>query len=93
MTPRINKAYRHFNAFLQRYQCRQLFWRAVQKKAKRIGHTYPILKTKLLCCSRPQDWIIDAFSWCLNPLEKENLTWSELHMLWDRYCRNHKYFI
>ena len=47
MTPRIKKAYRHFNAFLQYYQCRQSFWRTMQKKANDEGRTYQGLKTKL----------------------------------------------
>lgn len=93
MTPRIKKAYRHFNAFLQRYQCKQLFWRAVQKRANRTGQTYLISKTKLLCCNRPQEWVLHACNWLLIPLGKENLFWRDLHMLWDEYCHNHNYFI
>lgn len=93
MTPRIKEAYRHFNAFLQRYQCRQLFWRIVQKKANNIGQKYSTLKTKLLCCNRPQDWILNAFRWRLNPLNKVNLTWCDLQILWEKYCHNHNYFI
>ena len=92
MTPRIKKAYRHFNAFLQYYQCKQLFWRAVQKKANDIGQTYPVLKTKLLCCNRPQDWILNAFHWLSYPLDKTNLSWCDLSRFWDEYCHNHKYF-
>ena len=93
MTPRIKKAYRHFNAFLQFYQCKQLFWRTMQKKANDIGQEYSTLKTKLLCCSRPQDWFIDAFPWLLYPLDKTDLTWCDLSRFWDVYCRNHNYFI
>lgn len=93
MTPRIKKAYRHFNAFLQYYQCRQLFWRTIQKKANDIGQEYSVFKTKLLCCNRPQDWILNAFSWHLYPLEKTNLTWCELSRFWDEYCHIHNYFI
>lgn len=93
MTFRIKKAYRHFNAFLQHYQCRQLFWRGVQKKANRKGLTYSILKTKLLYCSRPQDWIIDAFHWYSYPLDKTTLTWGDLDRLWNVYSRDHNYFI
>lgn len=93
MTPRTKKAYRHFNAFLQRYQCKQLFWRTVQKKANDIGQTYPVLKTKLLCCNRPEDWILNAFHWLSYPLGKANLTWCDLSRFWDEYCHNHKYFV
>lgn len=93
MTPRIKTAYRHFNAFLEHYQCRQSFWRTMQKKANNIGQRYLTLKTKLLCCSRPQDWIIDAFSWRLYPRDKENLSWGTLQILWEKYCCNHNYFI
>ena len=94
MTPRIKKAYRHFNAFLQHYQCKQLFWRGVQKKANRVGLKYPTLKAKLLCCSRPQDWVIDAFHWYTYPLiGKTTLTWGDLDRLWNAYSRNHNYFI
>ena len=93
MTPRIKKAYRHFNAFLQHYQCRQLFWRTVQKKANSTGQTYHGLKTKLLCCNRPQDWIIGAFNWYLHPINSSKLTWRELHTLWGVYFHNHNYFI
>jgi hypothetical protein len=93
MTPRIKKAYRHFNAFLQRYQCRQSFWGAVQKAANSKGQTYQNLKTNLLCCHRPQDWIYKAFGWFLHPLDKTNLTWGNLDRLWDKYCCNHHYFM
>lgn len=92
MTQRIKKAYRHFNAFLQYYQCKHLFWRALQKKANDIGQTYPVLKTKLLCCNRPQDWILNAFHWMSYPLDKTNLSWCDLSRFWDEYCHNHKYF-
>lgn len=93
MTPRTKKIYRHFNAFLQRYQCKQLFWRAVQKKANDIGQTYLTLKTRLLCCNRPEDWILNAFHWSSYPLGKVNLTWCDLSRFWDEYCYNHKYFV
>lgn len=93
MTPRIKKAYRHFNAFLQHYQCKQSFWRAVQKKANRTRQTYSALKTKLLCCYRPQDWIIDAFHWRSNPPDKTTLTWGDLDRLWNEYSHDHNYFI
>lgn len=93
MTPRIKKAYRHFNAFLQHHQCRQSFWRAVQKKANDKGQTYQDLKTRLLCCNRPQDWIYTAFTWSSCPLDKTTLTWGNLDRLWDKYCCNHNYFI
>lgn len=93
MTPRIKKAYRHFNAFLQHYQCKQLFWRAVQKNANFKGQTYPDLKTKLLCCYKPQEWIYSAFGWFSYPLDKTNLTWGNLDRLWNEYCCNHNYFI
>jgi hypothetical protein len=93
MTPRIKKAYRHFNAFLQHYQCKQSFWRAVQKKANRTRQTYPALKTKLLCCYRPQDWIITAFHWRSNPPDKTTLTWGNLDRLWNIYSHDHNYFI
>jgi hypothetical protein len=93
MTPRIKKAYRHFNAFLQHYQCKQSFWRGIQKEANRTGLTYLALKTKLLCCSRPQDWVLDAFTWPSYPLDKTTLTWGDLDRLWNVYSRNHNYFI
>ena len=93
MTPRIKKAYRHFNAFLQHYQCKQSFWRAVQKKANCTKQTYSTLKTKLLCCHRPQDWILDAFHWYSNPPDKTTLTWRDLDRLWNEYSHNHNYFI
>lgn len=93
MTPRIKRAYRHFNAFLQYYQCRQSFWRAVQKKANCTGYTYLTLKTKLLCCSRPQDWIMDAFNWRSYPLDKTDLSWCDLSRFWDEYCHIHNYFV
>lgn len=93
MTPRIKKAYRHFNAFLQRYQCKQIFWRAVQKRADRTGQTYLALKTKVMCCNRPQDWIIHAFNWHLILLDKGDLSWGDLHTLWSKYCYSHNYFI
>ena len=93
MTPRTKKAYRHFNAFLQHYQCKQLFWRTVQKKANDIGQTYPTLKTRLLCYNRPEDWILNAFHWSSYPLDKANLTWCDLSRFWDKYCYNHEYFV
>lgn len=92
MTPRIKRAYRHFNAFLQYYQCKQSFWRAVQKKANDEGRTYQGLKAKLLCCYRPQEWVFSAFHWSSYPLDKTNLTWSDLSRFWENYCYNHKYF-
>jgi hypothetical protein len=47
----------------------------------------------LLCCSRPQDWVLDAFPWPLYPLDKTILTWGDLDRLWNVYSRNHNYFI
>jgi hypothetical protein len=93
MTPRIKKAYRHFNAFLQHYQCRQLFWRKVQEQANNAGLPYQLLKTKLLCCSRPQDWVISAFKWSPNLIDNTKLSWRDLSILWDEYSCNHNYFI
>lgn len=93
MTPRTTKIYRHFNAFLQRYQCKQLFWRTVQKKANNTGQTYSTLKTRILCCNKPQDWILHAFNWFLHPLDKTNLTWGDLSILWYKYIRSHNYFM
>lgn len=93
MTLRIKKAYRHFNAFLQRYQCRQAFWRRVQEQANNVGLPYQHLKTKLIYCNRPQDWIFQAFHWSSNPLDKTTLTWNALDTLWCKYARNHDYFM
>ena len=92
MTPRIKKAYRHFNAFLQRYQCKQAFWRKVQERANNTGLSYQHLKTKLLYCTKPQDWIICAFKWPPNSIDNTKLAWRDLSTLWDIYTHKHNYF-
>ena len=93
MTPRIKKAYRHFNAFLAQHSCKQKFWRNIQKKANYAGLPYHTMKTKLLVCNRPQEWILNAFRWTSYPLDKTNLSWCDLSRFWDEYCHNHKYFV
>lgn len=93
MTPRIKKAYRHFNAFLVRHSCKQKFWRCIQLKANYEKVPYHIMKTKILACNRPQEWVLQG----LMPLYIGSsfmcsMPWAKLHREWWDYVQNHNYF-
>lgn len=93
MTPRIKKAYRHFNAFLTQYSCKQKFWRYIQKKANYEGVPYHIMKTKLLVCNRPQEWVVRGFT--INPTFPidHSIPWTKLDHDWYNYVQLHNYFL
>lgn len=84
MTPTIKKYYRHFNAFLQDNEVKQIFWKNVQLEANRCNESYNIRKTKLLHSYNPKYWILNAFDW--NKTELQSFIWLKLHHIWEDYC-------
>lgn len=85
MTSTIKKYYRHLNAFLQNNGAKRIFWRNVQLEANRNKESYNTRKTKLLYCSNPKYWIMNAFDWSKTELHSSK--WFLLHHFWEDYCK------
>ena len=93
MTPRIKKAYRHFNAFLAQHSCKQKFWRNIQQKANYAGLSYHTIKTKLLVCNSPQEWVAGGLAYPHAYPCDFSIPWAELHHEWYEYVHRHDYFL